>query len=187
MPRQTALNLVLALAFAFLTALAARIEVPMAPVPMTMQTFAVLLAGVVLGPVGGGVAILGYLALAAAGLPILSDGASGLAPFTGATAGYLFAFPVAAVLAGWLSRRGTLRPIGEGTSWLFALHLLILAVGTGWLATKIGAREAFYAGFTPFLAGAIVKSVLVWLAAWAIWRMIERKTQAPGSNPRPGR
>lgn len=163
-----ALRLVLAVGFAFLTGLAARIEVPMAPVPMTMQTFAVLLAGCVLGPVWGGVAILGYLALAAAGLPLLSDGASGLAPFSGATAGYLFAFPIAAVLAGLAGQRDWFsRPV-RGVGALAALHLLILGLGTAWLATKIGVAEALAAGFTPFLIGAVVKSALVW-AAWRVW------------------
>lgn len=166
MPHLT--RLLLAAGFALFTGLAARIEVPMAPVPMTMQTFAVLLAGCVLGPVWGGVAILGYLALAAAGLPLLSDGASGLAPFSGATAGYLFAFPMAAVLAGLSARCAWFGKVARGIVALVVLHILILGLGTAWLATKIGAGEALEAGFTPFLIGAVVKSALVW-AGWRVW------------------
>ena len=168
MNRDLALRFPLAVGFAFLTGLAARLEVPMAPVPMTMQTFAVLLAGCVLGPVWGGAAIVGYLALAAAGIPLLSDGASGLEPFTGATAGYLFAFPIAAVLAGWAARREWFERSGRGVAALSALHLLILGLGAAWLATKIGAAEALAAGFTPFLIGAVVKSGLVW-GGWRLW------------------
>ena len=85
-----ALPLILIVAFAALMALCAQINVPMVPVPMTMQTFAVLLAGAVLGRWRGAASALLYLAAAALGLPILSDGASGVEPFAGPTAGYLF-------------------------------------------------------------------------------------------------
>lgn len=159
----------LALAFAALMALGAQIVVPMHPVPMTMQSFAVLLAGAVLGPVWGVAAVMIYLAAAAIGLPVLSEGASGLAPFTGATAGYLFAFPVAAGLAGMAARRGLLDRWLIGVAVLFALHGLLLAMGGGWLATRIGAAEAWTGGVQPFLIGAAVKSVLV-LTALKGWR-----------------
>lgn len=156
--------------FAGLMALGAGIDVPMHPVPMTMQSFAVLLAGAVLGPRWGVAAVLLYLALALAGLPMLSDGAGGLAPFTGATAGYLFAFPVVAGLAGLAARRGWLtRPL-PGVAILFGLHLILLALGGAWLATRIGVQDALAHGVTPFLIGAAVKSALVWLA----WRMLAR-------------
>ena len=104
-----ALPLLLIVAFAALMALGAQINAPMVPVPMAMQTFAVLLAGAVLGPGRGTASTLLYLAAAAAGLPILSDGASGPEPFVGPTAGYLFAFPVAAALVGALFTRDALR------------------------------------------------------------------------------
>lgn len=162
------LRLASVLGFALLIALCARLSVPMVPVPMTMQTWAVLLAGVALGWRWGAAAVLLYLALALAGLPMLSDGASGLGPFTGPTAGYLFAFPLAAGLAGLLAEGGRLRRMVPATAWLFGLHLVILALGTGWLAGRIGAPAAVAAGFTPFLIGAAVKSVLVVLAARAL-------------------
>lgn len=158
----------LALAFAAVMALGAQVDVPMHPVPMTMQSFAVLLAGAVLGPVWGVVAVLIYLGAAVLGLPVLSEGAGGLGPFTGATAGYIFAFPVAAGLAGLARRRGLLDRWPVGTAVLFALHVLLLAMGGGWLATQIGAAEAWTGGVQPFLIGAAVKSVLV-LAALKGW------------------
>ena len=105
--------------FALLIALCARLTVPMVPVPMTMQTWAVLLAGVALGPRRGGAAVLLYLALALVGLPVLSDGASGSGPFTGPTAGYLIAFPLAAGLAGVLAEGGRLRRFIPAVAWLF--------------------------------------------------------------------
>lgn len=158
-----------ALAFAALMALGAQGDVPMHPVPMTMQSFAILLAGAVMGPVWGVAAVLIYLGAAAIGLPVLSEGAGGLGPFTGATAGYIFAFPVAAGLAGLAARRGLLDRWTVGIAVLFALHLLLLAMGGGWLATQIGAAEAWTGGVQPFLIGAAVKSVLV-LAALMAWR-----------------
>lgn len=144
--------------------------VPMQPVPMTLQSLVIVLAGLCLGPVGGLLAALAYLLLALIGLPVLSDGASGLEPFSGATAGYIYAFPVVAGLAGLLGRsRWGDRPVG-GISALFGLHLLLLAAGAAWLAVHLPAARALAGGFTPFLPGAAVKSV----AAWLIWRGLRR-------------
>lgn len=161
------------LVFAGLMAVCARINIPMVPVPMTMQTFAVLLAGAVLGPWRGAAAVLLYLALAAVGLPVLSDGASGLAPFSGATAGYLFAFPVAAALVGFAVRwKSDPRWAGEMIAMISA-HLFILTVGALWLSTRIGFGDAADAGITPFLPGMVVKSALVVAAAAACRRWVK--------------
>lgn len=154
-----ALPPILIVAFAALMALCAQIDVPMVPVPMTMQTFAVLLAGAVLGPWRGAASVVLYLAAAALGLPILSDGASGLEPFSGSTAGYLFAFPVAAALVGAMFDRARNPVAGFGL--MIAAHILILTMGAGWLATSIGLTDALAYGATPFLIGMVVKSVLV--------------------------
>ncbi|HRJ63358.1 biotin transporter BioY [Brevundimonas sp. UBA2416] len=162
--------------FVLLIAVCAGLSVPMFPVPMTMQTWAVLLAGVVLGWRWGGGAVLSYLVLGLTGLPVFSDGASGVAPFTGPTAGYLLAFPLAAAAAGVLAEQGRLRGFIPASAWLFGLHLSILAVGTGWLAIRMGVPVAVAAGFTPFLIGAAVKSGLVVLAARAL-------SAAPGFRP----
>jgi biotin transport system substrate-specific component len=158
-------------AFALLMAACAQISVPMAPVPMTLQTFAVLLAGAVLGGWWGAGSVLLYLAMAAAGLPVLADGGSGLARLAGPTAGYLFAFPVAALVAGELGRRPRFRrPVAEA-GLMVSAHLLILALGAGWLAISIGWREALADGFAPFLIGAAVKSAAVVLCATALRRL----------------
>ena len=164
-------------AFAVLMAAGAQIDVPMHPVPMTMQSFAVLLAGLCLGPKDGLFAVLLYLIAAAAGVPVLAEGSSGLAPFTGATAGYIYAFPIAAFLAGALVRAGQtyprlLHPVAIVAA-LFALHLLLLGMGTAWLATRIEPADAISGGFTPFLIGAGVKSLLCWMV-WSAWQRIRR-------------
>ncbi len=161
----------LAIGFAVLMALSARVDISMHPVPMTMQSWAVLLAGAVLGARWGVVAVLVYLGAAAVGLPVLSDGAGGLSPFTGPTAGYLVAFPIAAGLTGLASERGMLdRPVA-GIAVLFVAHLVLLGLGAGWLARAMGLEGALAAGFTPFLIGAAVKSVLVLATRWGLLKV----------------
>lgn len=135
------------------------VAVPMVPVPVTMQTLAVLLVGAVAGPRMGLAMIVGWLSMAALGLPVLAGGKAGLAAFVGPTAGFLLAFPVAGYLAGVATRT-----IAKGHVSRFAafmgLHGLILLAGWSWLATIIGAETAFIAGVAPFLIGAVIKSAL---------------------------
>ena len=165
------------LLFVLLIALSAQVAVPMVPVPMTLQTFAVLLAGAWLGPAAGAGAVLLYLAVGAAGVPVFSEGGSGLDAVTGATAGYLWSFPVAAGLAGWAARKGWLQPWPRGVALLWALHLLILTAGAAWLARAIGVEAAVRDGVLPFLIGAVVKSALVVLAV----RLRDRTLQIKSS------
>ena len=158
-------------AFALLIAVCAQLTVPMTPVPMTLQTFAVLLAGAVLGGGRGAVAVLVYLALGAAGLPVFSEGGSGWRVLVGPTAGYLVAFPIAAGLIGVLARRLAFRSPLAATLLMVGVHLLILGLGGAWLATRIGAGPAIEAGVTPFLIGSVVKSVAVVLATAGLRRL----------------
>lgn len=156
--------------FAVLTALAAQVSIPMVPVPMTLQSLAVVLAGGVLGPRRGVAAMGLYLAAAALGLPVLSDGRSGIAALAGPTAGYLVGFILAAWTSGEAGRRGWLtRPV-PGIALFSATHLLILLPGAAWLALDIGWTAALAGGFTPFLIGAVVKSAAAWLILTAAAR-----------------
>src|SRR3954447_18416753 len=105
--RSTATDVALIAAVAALIAACAvvgGIPVGGAGVDITLQTFGVLLAGCVLGPVRGFLAVVLYLLLGAIGLPVFAGHSGGLAVFTGATAGYLISFPFAAALAGFLVR-----------------------------------------------------------------------------------
>ena len=134
----------------FLT-LSSYIEVPMIPVPITMQTFAVMLVGALYGWRLGGVTIVAWLLEGALGLPVLAGGAAGAQHFLGATGGYLFAFPVAGMVVGWLTERGW-----DGQRvWLSFLAMLIgnaicLVLGAAWLAVLIGAEQAIMAGGVSF-------------------------------------
>ena len=134
--------------------------IPMVPVPITLQTLAVTLIGALYGWRLGALTVAAWLAAAALGLPLLSGGAGGFEPFTGPTAGYLFAFPPAAALTGVLVERGWngQRP-GRAFLAMLAGNALCLVLGTAWLATAIGAA-AVKAGFLPFLPGAVVKSAV---------------------------
>lgn len=148
-----------AVAGAAAVALAARIEVPMVPVPMTLQTLAVLVVGGTLKTPAASVAMVVYLLLAAAGVPVLAGGGAGLAKLAGPTAGYLFAFVPAAALACAAAGRFGRRPIPLSACFI-GIHGLILALGGGWLATHLGILEALAVGVGPFVLGAMIKSVI---------------------------
>lgn len=149
----------MALAIALLTA-SSWISVPMYPVPMTMQTFAVTLIGALFGWRLGALTVMLWLAQAAVGLPLLAGGAGGLAPFAGPTAGYLIAFPLAAALVGWLVESGAGRRLIPAFAAMLAGNLLVLALGGVWLAVLSDTATALAAGVTPFLLGAALKSAL---------------------------
>lgn len=142
-------------------ALSSYIEVPLVPVPVTMQTLAVTLIGALYGWRLGALTVVAWLIEGAAGLPVFSGGAAGAHHFVGPTAGYLFAFPVVAALTGWLAEAGWngQRPLLAFVSMLLG-NALCLALGAAWLAVVIGPEQAFLAGVLPFLLGGLLKSGL---------------------------
>lgn len=151
------------------------IEVPMVPVPMTLQTYVVLVIGALYGWKLGIATVILYLTEAAVGLPVLAGGKSGIAPLVGPTAGYLAGFVVAAALVGRLVERGwTASSLVRSFAAMAAGHAVILALGVAWLASKIGWGLAVSAGLIPFLIGAVVKSGL----AAATVELIRRAMQA---------
>jgi biotin transport system substrate-specific component len=153
--------------FALLTALLAqlRFDLPYSPVPITGQTFAVLLAGAMLGMRRGFASQASYLALGAMGMPVFAGGVGGPLVLAGPTAGYLWSFPVAAGLLGWLVERGASRSTAKLALSLFASDFLILASGTAWLALLFSqpARVVLYWGVVPFIVSNVVKVAAVGL------------------------
>ena len=140
------------------------IAVPMFPVPMTMQTLAVTLVGALYGWRLGLATVLAWLGEAALGLPVLANGAGGLAPFFGPTAGYLASFPIAAAFVGFVAERGWTargRLLSSVTVMLLA-NLFILIFGTLVLGAilRMNLSSAYAAGFAPFIVGGILKSAL---------------------------
>jgi len=158
-----------AVGFAAATALSAyvRIPLPFSPVPLTLQTLFVLLAGVTLGASAGAASQVLYLAAGACGLPVFA-GSAGLA---GPTAGYLLAFPLAALIAGLLARRRTRTALAVG---LLGGTLCIYLLGSLWLALLSGGSlsAALAAGVLPFLPGDALKLAAVWSMAGLCRRAI---------------
>ena len=158
----------LALAFSLLTALSAQVTIHLPLIPLTMQTFSVLLAGALLGPRLGALAMLLYLAEGLAGLPVFAEGRSAWTPSTlpgvpvilGLSAGYLLSYPFAAALVGGLATRGwDRRPLTMLAAMLLG-SVIVFALGAGWLAHFVGPAHAFTGGVLPFLPGDVVKALL---------------------------
>lgn len=157
-------------------ALSAQLAVPLpfTPVPVTGQTFAVLLAGALLGSRRGTLAVAAYLAEGASGLPVFAGGAGGAAHLLGPTAGYLFAFGPAAWIVGILCEHGFDRRVGTTAAAMAAGTAVILGGGVAWLATTVGPARALALGVTPFLPGAALKILLAAALLPSAWRLAGR-------------
>ena len=176
-PRTTVNTVALVVGFALLTALLAQVEFPLwfTPVPITGQTFAVLLAGAALGWRAGAASQGLYVALGAIGLPFYSGGEGGWTVATGATGGYLVGFVVAAALVGYLAERGQDRNVVTAVAAFLAGSAVIYLFGVTWLAASldVGATEAMELGLVPFVVGDLVKVALAGIALPAAWRLTE--------------
>ncbi len=153
-------NAALILFGSLLLAASARIEVPMVPVPMTMQTLALLLIGAFYGTNLAFATVCTYLFEGALGLPVFSGGAGGALHLIGPTGGYLAAFPFAAAFVGWSIERGFAQNIQALFGIMIVSHAIVFLGGVLWLATFVGLNGAIAGGLTPFLLGSVVKSVL---------------------------
>jgi len=139
--------------FTALTALTARItiELPFSPVPITLQTLAVVLSGLVLGARGGAIAQVFYLGLIVVGLPVDARGL-GPAAFLGPTAGYLLGFVPAAFVTGWLAERFAAQSWWGNFAAAITGMLTIYLVGASWLAVMLGSwQKAWLGGVAPFV------------------------------------
>lgn len=162
--------------------LAAKIRVPMWPVPVTMQTFAILTIGAGFGMRLGLATVLGYLALGfvlalgGASFTVFTGETATLAYFAGPTAGYLAGFAIAAGVMGWLAQRGWDRSVASMAGALLIGNGIIYAVGLPWMAYLFledkGAAWVFQWGMGNFLFGDVVKLALAALLLPAIWKMV---------------
>lgn len=142
------------LAAAVLLTISAKIQVPFWPVPMTLQTMAVMGLAAVLGPRLGLAAMGTYLAAGAAGLPVFAGAAAGVAYLAGPTAGFLLGMLLAMAVTGALAEgRGTL---GRALAMLAGLTAIYVP-GLLWLAQFVPSERVLAAGFTPFILGDLVK------------------------------
>ena len=179
-PRSVASDIALILGGAALTAVAAQIAIPMWPVPITGQTFAVLLVGAVLGASRGALSMITYFSLGAAGLPVFTGAVAGIT--FGTTFGYLVGFIAAAAVVGWFSQLNWHRrisgviasfTIGNAVIYLFGLPWLAFALSNLSLASDISA--VLMAGLVPFLVGDAIKMALAAAALPLAWKYLGSK------------
>lgn len=153
------------------------IPLPFTPVPITGQTFAVLLVGALLGSRRGALSAGLYLAEGALGLPVFAGGSGGLARLFGPTGGYLLGFVVAAGVVGWLCESGWDRRLPTAILAMLIGNGLIYLFGLPWLARFVGPERALAAGLWPFLAGDLIKIALAALALPLAWRWTRLATR----------
>lgn len=167
----------LVVGFAGLTALAARITIPVpgTPVPISGQTFAVLLAGATLGTAAGSASQLLYVA---AGLffPVYAEGKQGWEVLSGATGGYLIGFVMAAVVVGYLAERRQDRSFATSIPAMLAGTAVIYLCGIPWLAREVNlsATDAIAAGFSPFVIGDALKLLAAGVLLPTSWKLVGR-------------
>jgi biotin transport system substrate-specific component len=172
-------GVILVIAASLLIGLSARfvVPIPFSPVPMTLQPLAILLVGAALGWKRGAAATALYLAQGAAGMPFFAGGLGGPGVLLGPTAGYLFAFPAAAAIAGVFSERGQMRSVA-GTAAGMALAIATIHLGGfSWLVAGwgFGVREALLAGVVPFLLSDVVKIAIAATLIPAVQRILPRE------------
>ncbi len=157
---------------AALTALAAQVSIPLpfTPVPVTLQTFAVLLVGAALGTLRGLASMLLYLLAGVVGAPVFSHGSSG---WGGVSFGYVVGFVVAAVIVGRLAERGATRGSVRTGAVMVLGNLAIYAAGVPWLmaVAHVGLPKALALGVVPFLIGDAVKVAVAAGLFPAAWRL----------------
>ncbi len=146
------------------------IAVPFSPVPITGQTFGILLVGMVLGRVRGTAVVLAYLAEGAMGLPVFAGGSAGFVRFMGPTAGYLIGFPVAAYVVGYLADRGWDRSYFRSVAAMTAGTVVIFALGLMWLSRMVPSGMALQMGLYPFIPGAVIKIALASVILPSVWK-----------------
>jgi biotin transporter BioY len=170
----------LAVAFSLLTALAAQIVIPIGPVPITAQTFAVLLAGALLGSRLGAMAMIVYLIEGASGLPFFYGGSSGIGHLLGPTGGYLVAFPAGAFIAGAFAENGWDKRFSTAVVAMAVGSIVILLAGLAWFSvlTHTPPLVAFQVSVLKFIPGDIIKVLLAAAVLPAGWALLRRRGSA---------
>jgi len=165
--------------FSIFLALCAQVSfhIPGPTVPVTLQTLGVLLAGATLGSRRGALAMLTYLAEGAAGMPVFAGGTGGFIHLIGPTAGYLWSYPIAAFVTGWLCEKGLDRSFKTSVLAMLPGTFIIYLFGVTWLAYffHLSAPVAIAKGMLPFLAGDFVKLLIASSLLPATWKLTDKK------------
>ena len=163
-------------AFSLLVALSAQIVIPVGPVPITGQTFVVLLTGALLGSRLGAAAIIVYLAEGAIGLPFFSGGRGGIAHLLGPTGGYLVAFPAAAFITGAFAEHGWDKRFLTAAAAMAIGSVIIMLSGWAWfsLVTNTPMAVSFQTSVLTFIPGDIIKILLAAALLPTGWKLLKR-------------
>ncbi len=166
----------LVIGFACVTAICAQISFWVGMVPVTGQTFGVILAGALLGSRRGALSQLSYLAGGATGIPywVALGGPPGIARLAGPTGGYLIGFVAAAFVVGWLAERGWDRRVWTAIPAMFAGSIVFYVFGLPWLAHFVPEGTVLQAGLYPFIIGDLVKIAAAALALPSGWLLLQR-------------
>ncbi|TPI13844.1 biotin transporter BioY [Mesorhizobium sp. B4-1-1] len=171
-------NIMLAVGGSLLLWASAKLQVPFYPVPMTMQTFVVLMIGTVYGWRLGAATVALYMLEGAAGLPVFAgtpEKGIGLAYVIGPTGGYLVGYVVAAAVTGALAGMGWDRRPSTTIVSMLAGTALIYAFGLAWLGTVVGWDKPVLAwGLTPFLLGDLLKLALAAAILPLTWKLVAK-------------
>ena len=167
----------LVIVFSLFIAASAQFAIQIGPIPITGQSFAVLLTGALLGSRLGAAAVIAYLIEGAVGLPFFANGGSGIVRFLGPTGGYLVAFPAAAFITGAFAEHGWDKRYPTAVAAMAIGSLIILATGCAWFAilTNTPPVAAFQIAWLPFLPGDVIKILLGAAVLPTGWALLKRK------------
>jgi biotin transport system substrate-specific component len=165
----------LALVGSAVMALSAKLSVPFFPVPVTMQSLAVLLIGAAFGSRLAAATMALYLVEGALGLPVFAGVTAGVPYILGPTGGYLVGYIPAAFAIGFFAERGADRSVPQMLGAMTLGHLILFAAGYAWLAHLAGAHVAWVGGVLPFIIGTVVKTLLGALLVPSVWGLVGRR------------
>jgi len=164
---------ILVFTFTFLTAIFAKMKIEIGPVPITGQTFAVMLSGIILGSLRGTFSQIFYLSLGLAGLPFFARG-GGAQYILSPTFGYVVGFIFCAFLVGRLSEKGWIKTFRKSILAMAIGNILIYFFGLGWLAKFISFKDILRVGLLPFLLGDLIKIILAASIAPFSWGLVNK-------------
>jgi len=186
MPNALMRNVVLAMVGTLFLTLAAKIQVPLWPVPMTFGTLAVLMVGMAYGWRLAGATLMLYMAQGAIGLPVFAgtpEKGIGLAYMMGGTGGYLIGYVLAAMAVGWLAEKGWDRTILGAALAMLIGNALIYIPGVMWLGALLGWDKPILEwGFTPFILGDVIKLGLAMFLMPLAWHLLGKRSHSQDTD-----
>jgi biotin transporter BioY len=166
-------DILLVLSFAILTGICAKLKIEIGVVPITMQTFAVLISGALLGSKRGALSQITYLLMGLAGIPWFSRG-GGMGYVFSPTFGYIVGFVLAAFFVGFLCEKGFDRKIETAILAMLVGNILIYLPGLLWLARFVGFEKVLLVGFYPFITGDVIKLFFASLILPLGWKIAKK-------------